>query len=371
MEKSPKFFTPTRLAAVLFIIVAIIGGLLYYASVVQKESTMKSFNTEVRNTVRTYASGDYTTSIKTFGDLLKDAPDKMSEARLKLLIGINLWRRNEGDDRAKAIGYYQRIVDDYSLPASYRAQTVAEMASLFQNEDASFFRANAVSPFDAYLRETGQRFDVLRAVLRVYEYSDELFPNFLAEYGLAYVEGSLLVNKALPAGVSEKETAQLIQKYIKEADEKMAKADRSWFLPSVFAQQYLLKARMMALAERILGNVHTEDREKDYQLALKKSQTNSPNQPIMREVEMNTRFYYAVFLELNFGKVGSRTKDIVELMKPFASATKDSPLYALTRSNFSKLGQQPSGDFVRSQALEVARISPEFKAFLLSVGWKL
>lgn len=371
MEKSPNFFTPPRIAIALAGVV-IIGGLFYYFNTKnpQEENTVTSFNAKIKGASPTHVSGDYDTSIKTYGDILESAPDKISETRAKWFLAANLFRRNEGDDRAKAMGYYKGIINDYSIPAAMRARTVADMAGFVSGEDANFFRMHlSEPPYDTYLQGTDGRYDITRAVMKLYEYSDEIFPNFIAEYGAAYYRGSLSANNISVEGISEKENAQLVEKYLLLADEKMLSADLSEYLPSVIARQYLWRASMMGLTGRILGTVNREEKEVAYQLALKKA-TGDPNDALMRNAEMNARFFYAGFLEANF-KNGSRSIDIIELLKPFALAKSDPIRHELTRSNFTSILQRAETNFSYGRAVKLAKISPEFKEFLLSVGWKL
>src|SRR6185295_8228967 len=85
---------------------------------------------------------------------------------------------------------------------------------------------------------------------------------------------------------------------------------------------------------------------------------------------MQDRFYYAMFLNNNIGK--SRNPDILSLLKPFGEATANSdPSFKETRARFTRsLVLGSSGDFVKTSALALAGISPEFKQFLASIGLK-
>lgn len=352
-------------------VILIVGGVFYYyTNKPPKENTMTSFNAKVKSAIPGHVSGDYVTSIQTFSDLVKNAPDKITETRAKWFLAANLFRRNEGDDRARAMAYYKGIINDYSIPAAMRARTVADMAAFVSGEDASFFQLYlAEPPYDTFLQGADGRYDVTRAVMKLYEYSDEISPNFIAEYGVAYFRGSLSANSISVEGISEKENAQLVEKYLLLADEKMPSADLSEYLPSVIARQYLWRATMMGLTGRILGSINREEKEVAYQLALKKA-TGNPSDALMRNAEMDARFFYAGFLQANFEN-GSRFNDITELLKPFALAKSDPIRYALTRNRFTSMEKQADTNFSKGRAVKLAQISPEFKEFLLSVGWKL
>lgn len=333
---------------------------------------MKSFNAEMKNAIPLLVSNDYNAAVQVSASLAKNAHDKISKARAQLFLAASLFRRNKDYDRARAIGYYNAIINDYSIPPDIRARTVSAAATFVAGANANFLKTYlSEPPLDRALGEVDKPHAPFRAAIKLYEYSDELFPNFVAEYGIAYYNSILLTNNELDEGVSQEEAAKFIQKYLKDADEKMAIVGVSEYLSSAMAREYLQRAIAMELSSRILGNISLSDRENAHQIALAKTATDNANNVLMRAAEMSARFFYASFLEANFGKTGSRAKDIAELLRPFAPAATDTVLYASTRSQFLSLWHAPNENLRKGRAIKLAQISPEFKTFLLSLGWKI
>lgn len=333
--------------------------------------TMTAFNEKYEEGKILQGSGDYTKAVDVFTGILKDVPEKRDEGYLKIFIAGNLFLRNEGDDQAKSIQTYKEVLNDPEMPAYVKAKVLTDLAGIVNKKDESFYRAYfSEKPFSDFLPASGTSGSKMSAVyLKMLQLSDETFPNSNAEYLIAgNYYTPLLVNNTLPGSTTPQQAAKIIQEYVKKAD-LLAPSDESSYKPQIVVQRYFFRALAMNASSRILENISTTEREAAFKLALEKGMPyeNTSDYPTIAAV-MKTRFYYANFLMEFFGK--DRYPEIVTVLQPFGKASSGSDQsFKLTRAAFiTSVAMKPSSDFVRTRALSLAKISPEFSQFLTSLG---
>ncbi|MBY0294012.1 tetratricopeptide repeat protein, partial [Patescibacteria group bacterium] len=101
----------------------------------------------------------------------------------ELRLAANYIGRNQPGDREKAIEIYRSVISDNTLSPKSHAIALAEMASLVHwisgaetVKDLIFNQA----PYDAILKDQGG--DVHMAIEKLYEMSDDLYPNALSKF---------------------------------------------------------------------------------------------------------------------------------------------------------------------------------------------
>ena len=360
---------------ILGIVLVVSAGFFFYTKddyQNQDNNTMAVYNEKYQGAQALQNSGDYSGALDAFSALLKSAPDKASEGKLKIFIAANLFARNQGDDQAKSIAMYKEVWNDPQMPAYVRAKVLTDLAGVVRKKDESFYKTYfAEKPFSDFLPASGTSSSKMSAVyLKMLELSDETFPNSYAEYLIAGNYYAPLLANGVPIGTTTPEqVAKIIQDYVKKAD-ILAPTDESTYRPEIIVQRYLYRSIAINGSSSVLKNISFIEREDALKLALSKGAPyENSNDYATKAVIMSVRFFYAQFLNRNIGK--ERYSDIVTLLKPFGDAVSGSdPSFKATRAGFMDLVTRPDTDFKKMNAIALAKISPEFKDFLTSLGLK-
>ena len=365
--------SPNVIIALFFLAISIVGGYLYYMRDAPQEQESKTiqFNQQLNNALAKRASVDYTGSINDLTTLLADAPDKNAEGRAWIFLAANLFSRNQGDDRSQSIKMYKKVVNDYGVSPYLRSRALASIANSVRKIDIAFYTLYfSDPPFNAFLPSSGSdSFKLSRAYLKILELSDEVHPNANSKYAIAggYYAPELANQRDL-GGTTPEEGARIMQKYVKEGD---VIQDDTLSVPNVILQGYHDRASALFASNRILKNLKRDDIETAYKLILEKSLRHTKlGDYLALAVEMKARFSYASFLFESFGK--ERYPDIVEILNPYGVAISDAnPVYKPTRDIWVGRRSRPDSDIVKTRAIALAKISPEFHVFLESIGFKL
>ena len=178
------------------ILAVLVGGYWYFYGY-RPQQLLKSFQNEYKKGVDAQQAGDLNASIAAFNESLKNAPSDLAEVRRKINIASLEFRRNEGDDRVDAVKTYREILENSSLPASYRASAISRLMNFLDaSRDEEFakkeiFKGELLEPF---LKEG----DVWLAERRAYELSSQLSPSPTTAFLIAgWYNRQLLENKSL------------------------------------------------------------------------------------------------------------------------------------------------------------------------------
>ncbi|OGJ54831.1 hypothetical protein A3D11_02135 [Candidatus Peribacteria bacterium RIFCSPHIGHO2_02_FULL_49_16] len=339
---------------------AVIGW--YYGGV-----SLSPFTSNLQKAMDFHRGQDHSAAIEDFKAALEQAPNPEAAAQMKEMIAFNLFQRNENNDRAEAVNLFKEIIGDESLAPKVRALALADLTLLALSQDKTFAQQHfSEAPFD-YYDSSATTLNVTRTAINMFKASDEVYPNSLAEYGIAYQYAVLSVNNGL-GSITPKEAAQIMQSYIEKGDQNYPNEQ---YLPSNSARQYMYRAIAMDASAYILSdNISLADREAAYKLALSQGGPKEIDDAQLRAAIMDTRFYYANFLLIHFGE--SRYEDIKQILQPFelmSGGDSGSDIYV--RARFIKYGKASAGSYTKNQAIKLAAISIDFKNFLLSLGWKL
>lgn len=351
-------------------VLVVAGGVLYYRNDKAQKEKQVLIQRQYQDAKAIHRSGDNTEAINAFNSLINTAPDQATLGKAKILKATNLYLRNEGDDIAQGVKLYKEVINDRSFPPYVRALALNSVATIVRGEDETFYRLYfSEPPFNNFSAESGKgRFSVFPIYLKILELSDETFPNSFAEYAIAgNYYAPLLTNNVSIGTTTPEQAAKIMDNYIKKAD---VANDEQMYSPNVTLERYLYRAIAINTIGRTLKKDNLDEREKAFKLILEKGAPYEiGSEDLSRFIVMNGRFFYANFLSQNFGK--ERYSDISNILKPFEEATSvtDSS-FKTTRLRFAKLQNVTDNDPVKKMALSLAKVSPEFKDFLLSVGFK-
>lgn len=357
-----------RIALPLLVILATTLGAYYYfryEKQSQQNAEMRLFTKQYKSATNVHSTRDYTSAINAYNQLLKDAPDKSTEGKLRILIAGSLFFRNGDGDRTMSMKMYKDVVNDYKIPAMVRASALNNIASRVIGENESFYKLYlSEPPYDSFLPISGNS-KVSEAYLKILEMSDETYPNSFAEYAIAgnYYAPSLANNS--PTKLTTKETAEIMQRYVAEAD---TRGDESQYLPNVILRSLLYRAIALNASNRILMSMDKKDLEKAFKLVLDKGASYENGDDYLSiAVLMRARFFYSYFLMESFG--AERNDDIKRILEPFVKAVDISdPSFKTTRDYFANIGTLRTGSFLKTRVLGLSKISPEFDQFIKSVG---
>ena len=351
------------LVALLIILSSLIIGSFWYYD----DSVRALFNFHYQSALNLHKSRDYTGAIQGFTNAIDNAPDPSAAGQTREMIAFDTFQRNQGNDRAQAVQMYKSLITDPAIPAAVRAIALTDLGLLTINQGNDFAREYfSAEPFDWYVSDNS-RFSVYKTGINMFEAADAIAPESLAEYAIGYNYSTLIVNGALGT-TTPQAAAETIQQYIQKGDQN-SKSSSIQYSPSNIAREYFFRAIAMGVSGNILNNISLPDREEAFQLAI--SQEATTTDPQVEAVLMQARLNYGIFL-YKYDSGTNANENIENVLKPFAQAATSSPLYAATRASFVGLITVPAdSSFIKQQSLKLATISPDFKDFLLSVGWKL
>jgi len=360
--------SPTRpkppFAAIALVLVVVVAAIVYFVYMEDKK-TDNNFGAEYSDAHLLHHTGDHSQSIEKFRALVPLATNKAQEAHIKAVLAFDLFLRNQGSDRAEAMQIYSELAFGSQYQVSDRAIALAELALLAGSEDRFFIdQYFSSAPLNQFLPVPEGRFGPAKVGIRMLMHSDSLFPNSLAKYSIAGAYANMIGNSALDAGSDPAVIAQLMQEYVRDADPLLGEIQ---YEKSHVVRQNLYRALALGASNRVLNNISFEVREDAYKRAINLSNDPEANASYQAHgMLMRARFYYAAFLN-NFGD--KRETDIASLLQPFGMVDPSQKLSALTVSFFTQAATRSDTDFVKSNAIKLAALSAEFKAFLVKIGW--
>ena len=371
MEQSEKFFTH-RVITTALVIVAILGGILYYFYYVRvnQMNIVSEFNNAYNSALAMLVNGstDVTTTIAELQKLYNTAPNKETQAKVEQSLVTSLFRRNVGDDRSMAIALVEKTAADTESTPRSRAIALTLLASLVRNEDDSFFRQYfSGTTLSKYLPPDGVQADSLNIAIKMFKDAEAIYPTPYAEYYIAYVYTLLIRAEELivtDGSANIENMARVVQTYIKKGDETI-RTDAN-YVSSTLAYFYYMRAFSLSNSARILGNMTVEERETAYKDALAKISVLTTD-PYVIDALFKTKFRYAVLL-LNNTK--GRESDIQIILSDFGILNPELSSDEIVSDSFKSI-QRTNSAITKKSIAGLADISPEFKGCLLKLDLKL
>jgi hypothetical protein len=275
--------------------------------------------------------------------------------------------RGQDGDRAQGVKILVGVTNDYTLPPLWRAVALYNIAQAISSNTVSFYTTNLSDPaLAALLPKEGtdsQRLDA--AYLALLKMSDDTYPTSFAEYAIAGNYYARLYNlNTFPASLKPNDAAVLMKKYVSEGD---TRNDSSIYSSQMLLLGSLYRTFGIISSDKILGTLSLSVGEAEYNKVLAQADGLNPN-PLQNNLNpalgavLQVRFFYANFL-LRYSS--GKEADIRTLLIPFGSID---PTTASVGSTFTTIKNAPAKDFIKVQSLQLAKISPEYKKFLLKLG---
>lgn len=366
-EKSPMGRPNYFVVTIVVVILITAGG--WFVLVKMKDIRNNIFfqsHTEI--TQSSHQVGNYDESVDKYENLLKVAPSPTAATKTKAFLAYDLFQRNQGDDRKNAINLYKEIASDQSLPVSTKVLYLNDLAGLIPGMDSDFIYANFSDfPIKIELSKLSGAYGSTKVAIDFLENLDKLYENSYTKLSLATNYNVLLANNEL-SGTIKEEMASKVLEYVKNAEPLL---EKDTYRNSTVALQYLIRARAIAYANKVLASKEStpKEMEDNYLLAIRKAEENASNDVNARSVFMQAHYYHALFFFLYPGN--DRDVNIRKTLGVFAEAIKNPVSYKLTRAFFHMINNLPDTDSAKKNSIRLANISPEFKEFLKSVGWSI
>ena len=203
MDNSPKRFRLVPILLLSFLVI-VAGSVFYYFK--NNEMKNNAFKTSFVNAQAVHVIGDVDASIAEFEKLLNSAPDKVSEAKMRQYLVDNLFDRDEGSDRLKAIQLTEETINDYRIPPRSRAMALNILASNIMGESDSFFRLYfSDETLKKYFPEDDMRTDSYNIAIKMFKDAENIYPTPYAEYQITDAYYQLIVAGKLADGLTSKE----------------------------------------------------------------------------------------------------------------------------------------------------------------------
>lgn len=339
----------------------------------KREMSSEKYQQNLSEALSAQASRNYDVSIEGFERLLETPTTPSGDAHIKVRLGINLlgrgFERDALEDTKRGMDLLWSVVLDSAVDPKLRAVTLTDLAYIYILQSNSFYIQNTpYPPFNTLVKDGDQPSSHLKAADKLLAYADEIYPNAYTKYYIAGNLTTLVANKALEDGVTEKEAAELMQRHVLEGD--AAYAADSTYSEATKVRMMLERAKGIGFSGGILKNRTQEEREAGYRAALDVALASNRNDAYVIDAEMETRFWYAGLIAAVDGS--KRSREIVDIVAPFAPSVTPPSMYRVTRAMFVRWGEsQPYTNFGQQRALLIAKESSAFREMLLSAGWTL
>ena len=347
--------------SILGILVLAAGGAYYYWIMpMQIEAENKRYKGAYESLHVPHHAGDLNSAISAGRELLETAPTPTWAAQTQLIIAHDLYTRNNEGDRAEAYTIYKSIVASENVFPLHRALALAEMtfnAHMAGNPSfATTYLFNDGSYAEILTKEND---NVQNAFLRMYEWSDDVYPNAFAKIQIALILGQQLSSEEV-TDEAQAETARSVQTYVGDADALLGiRYDKGRL-----AQLHLSRAMALWMSSKVLGNIAPFELEND----VSRTETIAREENSVHGAMVLNLAKILRAMILQDSKKAAEAKDVlIALANDIAAG--DPKARQLMTSYFGGVGAREPNDLIRTQFVDLARISPEFKTLLKSSGW--
>lgn len=311
-------------------------------------------------------SRDYENAIDTYRKLLSDTKDGSSKVKIQAKLADSLLNKdkNDLDSILQGLSIQKSIVANIKNTPKDRALVLNEIAAFIvtSNQSELFIRKNFnQDPFSKLIPDDSRHFNARDFAIKLYEYSDEIYPNSYAKFLLASnLTGVILEKTEAVGGVDcqkSSDTLVKIKNYIKDGtnlndgiEYEVIQKLKMYFSRAVASQLCLKKNNLFTL----------EDVENNYKSAL--AEADKYNDNLTDTIRFDIHFYYADFL-LRHKKAPE--SEISSVIDPVISS--GSIGYSPNVKEHLLINESA---FMRSLFNNFSENYQPFKKYLENIGWK-
>lgn len=328
-----------------------------YSSTNTISATLMRTNSDFAKAQNLRESGDYVQALAAYQAALPNAADTFQKAIIDIYIA---YTTSLAGDPIEAIRLYKQIAANTAYMPVTRAYAVLYMGSVY------YFTPDPSITAEIFKDEPYTSFfvsgDTALSYRHLFEYSSSFYPLALSELRIArwYASRILTLYKTSSGSPEIAVDKAIIDEKLKNAD---AEIERTQQYPNV--NQLIpisLTHKAVVLGElSYLDFASSTDAESAYKAAL----AAYAQFDLKKGSDSILRYQYAWFLLNAYGK--ERSVDIVQLLKP----TYTEPEYRESANNAFFKNALKISDIRKEKLQSLALLVPEFKAFLISLGWEV
>lgn len=350
----------------------VVGALYWYFSIYQPTKVLKEYQNKYKIAHDFHHEGKLDEAIAAFTKLSEEAPVKAAEAQAKLKLAYDLFKRNNEDDRLRAVETYKSIIVDTEVPSYMRAIAVSDFMDLYNGTHDNGFARDVMfkgEPFEKYLneaRELRYQNDVDYAMRRAYEFAESLYPLSLAEFRIAaWYFGALDSGRA--TAQQKPELILKLKEWTEKGENNLPRTLTLKFEPNKVAYMHMSNAlNRRALALHDIGNHLLAEQAFEHALTAVSKGTDVHAYLLGKYI----RFHYAAFLAVTYKE--SKASEISAMLEPIYTTH---PQWENHSSNFEEflINETSSEHDIHGHKADLVVLSelvPEFKSYLDSKGIK-
>jgi len=346
---------------VVLVVIAGLGGWQWYLTDRLASETHADFynalvseNASFAQAQRLHMERRFAEALPYYNEALKEASSDEQRLQIRLLEARTMMQLQE---YAKAVPLLKEIIaaDPSARTAYGRAAAAADIADIYSR---GIFTVNRDIFNDEPFTSLWVANDVALTLRHVYEYSASIYPIALSQLRIAEWYANQLPDARTPSKTLSESDVQAylatIQQLVASADQDIAYLREDDAMAGDLHAALLERAVVVGNLNRH-GNTSLGEADEDYAQAIEAYVTEGPGQDGI------ARYYYALFMAQADGAV--RKSDIQAILAPLSGADyADSPVRQLLQTARTVL-------FYRQFPSLLASIDPEFKKFLMTLGW--
>jgi tetratricopeptide (TPR) repeat protein len=356
------------IAGILLLVVLAVGLFSQRINLANKQSyltnktpvlILKQENQDFAAAQSAQQEGNYSLALQSYQKALSSAKDSVQKAQIEYLIaGTNELLGNF----VQAIDQFKKIAADPSNSPQQRAYAVQELGFMYytyrDQQPLLVKETFKDAPYDSFLKNN----DIDLAYRHLFEYAASLYPLAYSEARIAYWYSNDVLTRLHGVTTSDEAIAE-----ISVAKQSIEKADAN--LQALQADPTTDKARWPSILARegravahlaTLGAANMQQAES----YLSKAVQTAPTVGI--PAGNYFAYDYAAVLANKYGS--KRSADITKLLSPFKEGN-DANLVVGISKLFAAARTDPTLSVVKNSLVRLGQIDPDFKTYLISLGW--
>lgn len=362
-----------RQKALLFILIlvilAAIGGISWNnrdKKETVSESQNKDFYTPLVQSNKDFAQGenffqaqDYSRAVESYEAALARATSVQDESQIRYKIALAL---RYGNDPVKAIALFKEVAKNPEYPDRTRAYAVQAMGQAFYSFNDPIVTQEIFK--DSPYKEMYDPENIPLSYRKLFEYGSAFYPLGISQLRVADWYAKEILRLHFQPGGAETYAAaiadykQVIKKKFELADaDIMATANRRYeaganYIPEMTTKKAYILGQVSLTGDESLGNP-----EEAFDKALVAGAVNNV-------YDAQAKYHYALFLAQKYGTL--RAAEIQNTLKDF---------YASNRFDNTGMvrflkNEKNNNTGSKERILLLAEIDPEFKNYLIKLGWQ-
>jgi tetratricopeptide (TPR) repeat protein len=306
-------------------------------------------------------SGDYASALQSYQKALTESQDALQRTQ----IAFNIAYANELLGKyAEAIAQFKAIAADTSNYAIARAASVQAIGLMYYTYSGSATLQTIASetfkdpPYDSF--QDGNSLNM--AYTKLFEYAASIYPLAGSEVRIAYGYTNELLDtlKSATTTPQGKEYLALITQSLQATDRDLMRMrdvpEERTLIPEILVREGKTLDRLATL-----GVVDPQQAEPYFKRGMQYAAS--------LDLKPGS-FYalnYALFLADRYGS--ARSADIKNLLVPFRVGN-EAAIYSIVVDFYKNIRLAPSSDKNRKLIILLGQIDPDFKVYLISLGWE-